>query len=182
MKRLLVLLSLGAVTACGVGVESTPRPLDRNARPFQAAVTQASPAPTGTGRAVVYLARDQVLVAVLRRVPTPPTPADVLAALAAGPNSREQDAGFVSAVPLKAKVSDRSRVPGILVVEVPTVDTASTRTDEVLGYGQMVVTLASLPEVAGVRFVRNGRAIGVPRGDGSLFDGALTRRDYAELF
>ncbi len=169
-------------SGCGLAAESAPRALDRNTGPFQAVVTTASPAPTGTGRALIYLARDGAFVAVVRRVPVPPTPADVLAALEAGPNPREQDAGLTSAVPLKAKIDDRSRVPGNVVVEVPTAGDGANRTDEVLGFGQVVVTLSALPSVTGVRFVRNGRALSVPRGDGSLSDAPLVRRDYAELF
>ncbi len=176
------LAALSLTTGCGLGAESSPRVLDRNARPFQAVVTTASPAPTGTGRAIIYLARNQQLVAVVRRVPLPPSPEDVLAALEAGPNPREQDAGVTTAVPLKAKVDERSQVPGTLVVEVPAPDNVANRTDEVLGYAQIVVTLSALTDVSGVRFVRNGRAIAVPRGDGSLSQEALTRRDYAEVF
>ncbi len=183
MRRLATLAVLTALTAgCGLGAETTPRALDRNAGPFQAIVTTASPAPTGTGRAVIYLARNQHLVAVVRRVPVPPTPADVLATLEAGPNAREQDAGITSAVPLKAKIDERTRIPGTVVVEVPAPDNVANRTDEVLGYAQLVVTLGALADVSGVRFVRNGRAIAVPRGDGSLSDAALNRRDYADVF
>jgi hypothetical protein len=167
---------------CGIKAETSPRALDPGAGPFRAAISEASPAPTGAGRVLVYLARDGVLVAVTRRVPLPATPASVLQALLAGPIQRELDAGLGSAVPARVSVDESTAVPGLVRLQVPPPESSSgARTDEVLGYGQLVLTLTSLPGISSVQFVRDGKALSVPRGDGALSSAALTRRDYAEL-
>lgn len=167
---------------CGIKAEPGPRALDPAAAPFRAAITEVSPAPTGAGRVLVYLARDGVLVAVTRRVPLPATPSSVLQALLAGPIQRELDAGLGSAVPPRVSVEPGSAVPGLVRLQVPAPDSSSgARTDEVLGYGQLVLTLTSLPGVSSVQFVRDGKVLSVPRGDGALSSAALTRRDFAAL-
>lgn len=168
-------------SGCGIGTDDAPRRLDPAAAPFRDALGEASPAPTGAGRVVVYLVRDQLLVAVPRRVPQPATPQSVLQALRAGPTERERDAGLVSATPSGAVVTALSS-DGLVTVELPAADaTLTARSDEVLGYGQLVASLGALRGVTGVVFVRDGERLAVPRGDGQLSAGPLTRRDYSAL-
>jgi spore germination protein GerM len=171
---------LAILTGCGLHSDEHPRALDRRSAPINLNST-ARPVVSGASRALVYLSRSGVLVAVARAVPSQPSPAVVLQALLAGPSGREQDAGLTTAVP-RATVVDSSLVGGEISVEVPAQEASSSgRTDEVLGFGQIVLTLTSLPDVAGVRFVRDGHDLPVPRSDGSLSSGPLTRRDYADL-
>jgi hypothetical protein len=181
--RLLGWLVAGALLAgCGISTDSAPRPLDPRSGPYQQDGENPSPAPTGGARTVVYLVRDAQLVAVVRRIPTHPTAADVLATLVSGPTARESSAGLATAVPLKAvvdKSSTTARIPAI-AVPLPSV-TDSGRNDEVLGYAQVVLSLTGLAGVKGVRFTRDGQPLDVPRADGSLSHGPLTRRDYAAL-
>jgi hypothetical protein len=173
------LLAALLLTGCGVDAESSPRTLDAGARPDIA--VPPSSAPTGAAHALVYFVQDGQLVAVSRRVPAPPTPEGVLTALLAGPDLRESDAGLTSAAP--AGVSYSGSTGSLVQVQVPPADPAdAARTDEVLGYAQLVVSLTSLRTVTGVEFVRDGRVLAVPRGDGSLSASPLTRKDYANLF
>ncbi len=50
-----------------------------------------------------------------------------------------------------------------------------------LALAQVVTTLAGLPEVTAVRFVRDGQDLPVPRGDGAIVPGPLTAADYRDL-
>lgn len=181
VRRLLALWILLLSAACGVPVDSQPRGLDAGAAPFRSLAPDATPAPGGVARALIYLTRDGVLVAVTRRV-TRPAPGPLLQVLLAGPADREREAGLDSAVPRGLTIEPTSPNRGVVSVTLPASDTSSgSRTDEVLGLGQLVLTMTSLPGVQGVQFVRDGHALSVPRGDGSLTTGILTRSDYTAL-
>jgi spore germination protein GerM len=167
--------------ACGIQAESTPELLDPSSAPLREVQASASPAPTGTDRALVYLNRDGVLVAVVRRVPAQVTPSQVLAVLANGPTPREKDASLASAVPPTWHSDDRVNRDGTVTVRLGPGGASGSRTDEVLAYAQVVLTLTSLPQVKGVLFSRGATPLPVPRADGSLSDQPLTRRDYVAL-
>lgn len=174
-------LLLGS-SACGIHSESAPRPLDDAAAPFREVRQGPTPAPTGTARALVYLVQDRRLVAVTRRVPAPPTPLAALAALQSGPSGGESDAGLTTSVLAGFTLDAKPRVGAKVNIDVPLpVSSDSGRTDEVLGYAQVVLTLTSVPGVTSVQFLRKGETLDVPRGDGSLARVPLTRRDYASL-
>jgi spore germination protein GerM len=174
----LALLAAG----CGVRAESQPRTLDPGTAPFRSIGQSPTAAPVGTGRALVYLVRGGVVVAVVRRVPQPPTPDAVLTALVVGPSGRESDAGLTTAVLSGTTLDKQGTAAGIAYVDVPASSTTeSGRNDEVLAYAQVVVTLTALPAVTGVRFLRDGQPLEVPRADGSLARVPLTRRDYTTL-
>jgi hypothetical protein len=164
---------------CGLPAESSPRLLGPADVPAGAR-TSASPVASGATRVLIYLIQDDVLVAVSRSVPSSPTAATVLQSLLTGPTRRERDAGLVSALS-SASVQGDPRA-GVVSVDVPAADEGSSgRTDEVLGFGQIVLTLTSLRDITAVRFVREGKLLPVPRADGSLNPNPLTRRDYIDL-
>lgn len=174
-----ILVLVGLLAGCGLPPDHNPQLLTSADEPRGA---RATPKPTASGaaRALVYLIHDGVLVAVSRAVPPHPTPAAVLQALLAGPTLREQDAGLVSAA-TAGTVTGQPQA-GIVTVDVPAPDANSSgRTDEVAGFGQIVLSLTSLPGITAVRFTREGQPLAVPRADGSLNPAPATRRDYADL-
>ena len=174
----LALLAAG----CGVSAESQPRALDPGSAPFRSIAQSPTAAPVGAGRALVYLVRGGAIVAVVRRVPEPPTPDAVLAALVVGPSGRESDAGLTTAVLSGTTLDKQGTAARVAYVDVPaSATTESGRNDEVIAYAQIVVTLTALPAVTGVRFLRDGQSLDVPRADGSLVRIPLTRRDYTPL-
>jgi spore germination protein GerM len=176
-------LALAVLAAgCGVRAESQPRTLDPGSVPFRSIGQSPTAAPVGAGRALVYLVRDGAIVAVVRRFPEPPTPEAVLAALVVGPSGRESDAGLTTAVLPGTTFDKQGIAAGVAYVDVPASSTTeSGRNDEVLAHAQVVVTLTALPAVTGVRFLRDGQPLDVPRADGSLARVPLTRRDYTAL-
>lgn len=174
----LVLLAAG----CGISAESQPRTLDPGSAPFRSIAQSPTAAPVGAGRALIYLVRDGAIVAVVRRVPEPPTPDAVLAALVVGPSGRESDAGLTTAVLSGITLDQQGSDAKVASVNVPAKSKSdSGRNDEVLAFAQIVVTLTALPDVTGVRFLRDGMPLDVPRADGSLASVPLTRRDYTDL-
>lgn len=171
-----------SLSSCGLRPDPHPRALGADAVPrgVQGRPPQAS---TGTMRILVYFSRDTVLVAVPRAVRSGSDPSTALQSLTAGPSRREQDAGIVSAVSATTFGPQVTVGPdGVAVVDSPgTEKDSSGRTDEVLAFAQVVLTLTSLPDVQAVSFRREGRPLPVPRGDGTLNADPLTRRDYADL-
>ena len=167
------------VAGCGVPVDGGPRDLGR-ASPSTGA---SGPAPNGFGDAVerLYLVKDGVLVRTVRRVPTPPTPEQLLRALLAGPTGDEQQDGLTSALSTM-RVGALTLAQRRASVAIGQPQDPGARSDEVLAYGQIVCSLTSLgAEVGTVSFTSGGQPLGVPRGDGSLSTAPLTIADYASL-
>lgn len=182
----LVLLALGlatalAATGCGVPTDAQARALDPSAAPYQVVTRQRTAPPTGTFRIVVYLVRDGALLPVPRRVPSSPTPEQVLAALAAGPTPTEQAEGVSTGLPVDGDISLSGLEGTTATVSVPAAAGTSSRSDAVLAFGQVVLSLTALPTVNGVLFQQDGNALQVPRSDGSLSTGPLVRLDYRDL-
>lgn len=169
------------MTACGVPVDGTARALDPDTAPYRVVTRDRIAPPAGSYRVVVFLVRDEALVPVPRRVKAQPTPADVLRTLSAGPTAQERSEGFRSALPVDDDPEVLRTVDDIVTLNVPSTAESSNRTDAVLGFAQLVLTLTSLPSVTGVAFEDNGRSLQVPRADGSLSTEPLARVDYRDL-
>jgi spore germination protein GerM len=129
----------------------------------------------------VFLVRDGALVPVPRRILAAPGPAAVVKALSAGPTDQEQAEGLSTALPADDDLKI-ARVEGSTVtVALPGAADAASRSDAIFGFGQLVLTLTSLPSVSGVRFEEDGKPLQVPRSDGALTSSPLGRLDYRDL-
>ncbi len=175
------LVGLLVLVACGVPVDPQARALDPAAAPYQVVTRNRVEPPTGTFRIVVFLVRDGALLPVPRRVPSAPTPEQVLAALAAGPTAAEKANGVITVLPVTGDIVLTGLRETVATVSVPTAPDTSTRSDAVLGFGQVVLSLTALSTVDGVLFEQDGQPLQVPRADGSLSTGPLMRLDYREL-
>ncbi|WP_238010684.1 GerMN domain-containing protein [Dactylosporangium sp. AC04546] len=180
MRRLLAALAAGLVLAgCGVPADRTPRTIDPPVvvGSPETPTAQAS-LPPGSVVEKLYLVRAGRLTAVERRVDGPATLDRQLNDLLAGPTEQERDSGFGSALEGTDLIIGAALDGGTAIV---TVGDTTIRNDEVLAYGQIVCTLASRDDVGTVRFLQDGRALEVPRADGSLTSDPLTTADYATL-
>ncbi len=175
------LLALLVLTACGVPNDPEARALDPSAAPYQAVTRERTAPPTGTFRIVVFMVRDGALLPVPRRVPSSPTPEQVVTALAAGPTAAEKANGVITVLPLDGDIMLTGLRETVATVSVPTAADTSARSDAVLGFGQVVLTLTALSTVDGVLFEQDGQPLQVPRADGSLSTGPLRRLDFREL-
>ncbi|GAA2364395.1 GerMN domain-containing protein [Dactylosporangium salmoneum] len=168
------------MAGCGVPTESTPRPIEPSVTIGSYEGPMGAP-PSSPGAAVerLFLVRDDELVAVDRRVESVPPPDQQLQDLVAGPTAVERDNGLDSALIGTAFITGVEVRDGTAVVGLA--GDNAIRNDEIVAFGQIVCTLAARADVVSVRFVRDGRPMEVPRGDGALTSDPLTEADYAGL-
>lgn len=179
---LTIALATIAPAGCGVPAEDRARAVSPPAGPLPTPATADTTAPTGREEEVLYFVRDNRLVPVVRRVDVLSTVDGHLQHLLAGPRPQERDQGLTSALP-GAVTAAAARQTGTQV-EVDIREAAGDetgRSDGVLAFGQIVQTLVARDDIDSVVFTRDGRPLGIPRGDGSLSEQPLTAADYAVL-
>ncbi len=181
------------LAGCGVRLDSAPQSIPAGAIPSAAASVTGAPSPSANpARAVrVWFAREDGLVPVLtdlRREPAVP-PADIVAALAAGPSPEQAEDGLRTLVvdPLTdtplASVAEEAPVTdaGSVVVTLSPDAGALPPGDQVLLLGQIVLSLTGAG-YSSVTFVDGtGAPAAVPLPGGRLLDRPAVARDYAGL-
>lgn len=189
----LALVTVAALSACGVALDSAPQPIPSGAIPTVSVPTTAAPSPTATspGRVRVWFVQEDGLVPVVTDLSREPivAPEDVVAALAAGPSPEQADEGVrslvvdpITDVPL-ASVSVDAPVTdsGSVVVVLSPAASALPSGEQVLLLGQIVLSLTGAGYVS-VTFVDEaGDAAAVPLPGGRLLDRPAVARDYAGL-
>jgi hypothetical protein len=178
-RPFVVFMALVAVAGCGVTPDDSPRKIDPPRGPFQSVASPTTADPTGLVTQTLFLVKDEKLVPVVRHLDTTPTLNDLVEVLIAGPTDSERAQGITSALLGNAVISDVRARGYLVIVELSATVDGAPRTDEVLAYAQLVCTLTTRREVTGITFTRDGKTVGVPRGDGSLSSGPLTAADYA---
>ncbi len=179
MLLLVAALVLG-LTGCGVRPERQARALGAQDAPAGVLVTPSGSAPaTGTSNEQLAFVRDAHL-AMVTRAAAEVTPAAVLRDLLGGPLPAERDQGLTTVLPAGAG-SLVAVAGGVASVSLSGALLDSGRSDQVLALAQVVVTLDALPEVTGVRFLRDGHPLPVPRADGAIVGTPLTAADYGDL-
>lgn len=180
-RRIVGAAVLVLLAGCGVTPERDARALDPNAGPYRIVTQDRVLPPAGSHRISIFLVRNGALVLIPRRIPEQPTPAAVLTALSAGPSESEKSDGLTTGLPPGTDATVRLIDGGTVTVALPQPAEANSRSDAVLAFGQIVLSLTSLPTVTGVLFEQDGQPLQVPRADGSLSTAALRRVDYAAL-
>ena len=129
------------------------------------------------------------LQAVQRPLPLPVTPQAALAALLRGPEEKDQPPGLRSAVP-SGSIGTVTVSAGVATVDVapafvqPTAGDGQLpvpNVDQPLAFGEIVLTLTSLPGIGQVRFTVAGQPQAALAADGSLVDGPVSADNYAGL-
>lgn len=169
-------------TACSVGTQEEPTAVADDDVPFGLVepAPSSGPSTTVTGiPIVIYLVDRDVLVPVTRTVDLD-EPTRVLDQLSAQPASSETQRGLRSAL-----ADEGTRLAQGIDVErgVATIDLSPEFTDldsasQVLALAQLVYTFTARAGTGQVALTISGRPIQVPRGDGTLTNGPLTRADY----
>ena len=169
------------VAGCGVPAEDTARPLSTDDAPFGLlAGPTATARPQGADAEQLLFVRDSMLVAVTRRAVSV-SARSALSDLLSGPSEQERAQGLTTALPPGATRGQVDVTRGVASVDLGPGLLDSGRSDQVLALAQVVVTLDALPGVDAVRFLRDGKALPVPAGDGALQDAPLTAGDYSGL-
>jgi spore germination protein GerM len=174
---LLLAVTLG-LAGCGVPMDDAARPIETPG----ALDASGNPAPDQAGTAVLrlYLVRDGKLARVPRKVPALLGPHETLTALLTGPTTDEAADGLTSALSTMT-VTGMTLADHRATISIAHPPDQLVRSDDVLGFGQIVCTLTTQTEVGTVSFESEGRPLGVPRADGSLADEPLTIADYNGL-
>jgi spore germination protein GerM len=173
-------LTAGLLTGCGVPQDDEPRALDPSLAPFDVFQQQETSAPTGDDQAALYFVRDDRVVRQTRRVEAPADLTAVLELLLEGPTPGQVEDGIRSALPSTFTVEGVEL--GSNGVAVVTLGGSSTQiSTSPLAFAQVVATLTAPGRAQAVRFRLDGQDLPVPRGDASVTEAPVDRRDYAEL-
>jgi spore germination protein GerM len=105
----------------------------------------------------------------------------VLDELAAGPSAAEAARGLRSAIPDEQFLADVTLGGGTATVGLTDDFSSLGGQDQLLAIGQLVLSLTAQPGVGRVAFTLDGERVEVPRGDGSLTSGSVSRDAYADL-
>jgi spore germination protein GerM len=186
LRRPLVCLLLVVLAACGVGAQDQAEPLSDV--PFGLLDPQASePADNAepvTGPAVqIYLIDPtQRLTPVERRVEEGEVPlSSVIDELLDGPTRAELRQGLTTAFPDDEGVQAAELVGGVASVDLDEQFTLLDGPTQRVAIAQIVLTLTARPGVGRVAFSLEGQPIDIPRGDGTLVAGSVSRDAYREL-
>lgn len=179
MRRLLpALLAVLALLGCGVPQDDAPRALERDAAPFRFFERDVAPPPQGELQVELWFVQGDRPVPLPRPLELPGSPQQVLEQLLLGPTQAELAAGVSSAIPGTVELVDLEVTDDIAVVTLEGLNEQV----QVPAFAQIVATLDGRPSIEGVRFrTPDGGDLPVPRGEGGLVSGPLTRDDYAVL-
>jgi spore germination protein GerM len=183
VRRLLAVAVLTAVSACGVGTEDAPQRAEDDSVPFGLlspnAPTLVPPATAATTESVIlyFIAGDR-LSAVERRLDPPVSLDDIVVALAEPAGEGGPLRSAVGSPPLVAHLK---LAGGVVQVDLAAGVAELGGDTQLLAIAQLVCTLTARPGVGQVSFTLGGQPVDVPRGDGTLTSGAVSRDDYAQL-
>ena len=180
MRRVLALLVLLALAACGVPRDAAPRALEDGDLPFGLPRPSAVADPVGPGRVPLYFVRGGKVVLSTRPVQASTPPTELLRLLFEGTSAEERDAGLISVIPANLTVASVELEGRIAVVTLDGPDQEVLQA-QALAYAQVVATLTAGRRADGVRFRRDGADLPVLTGDASLTDRPVDRSDYADL-
>ncbi len=183
----LALVLLFLLAACGVPTGDQAEPLEDV--PFglldPLASDPADAPASADGPAVqIYLIDPSglLLVPVERRLnEETATLSDVVGALLTGPTSAERGQGLTTALIDRNAVGATDLVGGVASIDLTQQFTVLDGPTQRLAIAQMVFTLTARPGVGRVSFTLEGQPIDIPRGDGTLAQGSVSRDNYREL-
>jgi hypothetical protein len=184
-RRAAVVLVVLAVSAVGCGVpEQGLQPIDRDELPpalRDAPAPTTAPPPAAPVVAELAWVRDRQLV--VEQVPffSSPSPSTLVSLLERGPVLTEPNVGLRSPLGGAEVIRGAERRGRAAVVRVGSFPTDLPEADQVLGLGQLVISLTSLPDVDEVVLEADGDRVDVPLPDGSLVRRPLQRSDYEPL-
>ena len=179
---IVMLLAASCIAAaCGIPSDGTAHPLPAGAIPSVIPPTTAAtiPASPGSEGGVIFLSDGDQLVAVATLDPvTSPTAA--LTDLLQWP--QRASGRYRSAINERTRLLAPVYVEGgvaIVSLSAEFVDVAARQ--ELIAVAQVVFTATAVAGVRAVRFVVDGNALEVPRGDGRLVTRPVGRDDYPRL-
>ncbi len=186
---LLVALALLGPAGCGIPPDEGAILAEPGDVPFDlldpssgATSTIGTTAPsTPLARATIFLVQGDRLAAAGRELPVPLSAQSVAESLVSGPTDSEVALGLRTALLADDLIRSVGVTGGIATVDLGPAFAEIGGRDQILALAQIVSTLTGLPGVGRVTFTLEGNQVGVPRGDGALTTGSVSRDDYAPL-
>ncbi|WP_421119736.1 GerMN domain-containing protein [Aquihabitans daechungensis] len=178
-----VLLVVGLVSSCSVDEQGSAQVQDDEKVPFgllepnAPALLPPATEPAAEGVSLCFI-DDGALVRVVARLDPPLDLRSVTEALAEPPESAS--ASLRTAVGPELVRSVRL-ARGVARVDFRPAVTEMGGDEQLLAVAQLVCTLTAQPGVGPVSFTLAGTPVDVPRSDGSLTSGPVSRDDYADL-
>jgi len=186
LSRVVALFAV-ALVACGVPTDREARFANRDEVPF-GLLDRPPPTTTTTEVATpqettvtVCLRSGNQIVPVTRSVAGSTALGDVTELLDSAPTAEEREANLDSVLFGEGFVGSVTVGGGVATVDLLASFQDRTGTDQVLAITQIVCTLTGQPGVGQVSMTLEGASIEIPRGDGSLTAGAVSRDDYVSL-
>lgn len=173
-----------ALAACGVPAEDSATLAQPGDVPFDLlgppAETTSSTSPAERTDVVdVYLAQNERLAAVKRKVPFPAVPESILEVLVDGPTEVEVARGYSTALFGEDVIFVRSVGVSGGVATIDLGPSFNDVTNKILALGQIVFTLTGLPGIGLVRFTRDQAPTAVPRSNGEVTTDSVSKDDYS---
>lgn len=174
------------VAGCGVEPQDRATAVPDGDVPFALLEVDDAPPPTTTPTGLlvsIHLLSDEGLVPVERRVPDGDL-TTVIDLLLEGASEEETAAGLRSGLSVDATgdlLGQVSLARGVATVDLSEAFAELTSEAQLEAIAQLVLTLTDRPGVGQVAFTLEGSSIDVPRGDGTVTGGAVTRGDYRDL-
>ena len=180
---------LASAASCGVPDEDRAKTAGADDVPFGLLEDEPLPPPATVPTEAATLIRvylfnpgDQRLVGVDRSIEegADVNVSDVVDTLLAGPTLPETAQGIVSALP-RGAVTEVTLLGGVANVDLDEDFSELDGSSQLRAIAQLVYTLTSRPGVGRVAFTLVGQPVEIPRGDGSLTSGSVSRDGYREL-
>ncbi|HVM55798.1 MAG TPA: GerMN domain-containing protein [Acidimicrobiales bacterium] len=188
MRARLIAALLVLVTAAACGVRSTgqaatagPDRVPYDLLAPEGATTTTTLPELASRQVQVWLVAEGRILGVNREVATPVRIGRVVDALLAGPTDAEVAVGLRSAIPGDDVVREAVIADGVATIDLVSAFADAPAREQLLALAQLVYTATGLADVYAVAFELDGVAVDVPRADGSLSNGPVTRFDYLPL-
>ena len=172
------------LSACALGAQDDARVAEDGSVPFDLLEPDApaliDPGPPGPNGALPLCFVDGDLVSPVDvPLPEPSELVDIVNRLTEPP---ERTGGALRTALGEDPIADSVElIAGVAHVDLLPAVTELGSDDQLLGIAQIVCTLTSQPGVGPVSFTLEGGSVDVPRGDGSLTSGRVSRDDYASV-
>jgi hypothetical protein len=184
----MLILGASAITGCGVPSDQGVRITDPSNVPF--GLLETIPSPTAPAESTpdrpmdsfgTYFVRNGQLSEVSSEASSPVSPDSAMKTLLAGPDANSVRLGLRTALVGDRLVRSSAVSGGTAVVDLGEDFSALAPREQLLGLGQIVLTLTTLRGIGSVDFSVLGKRAEVRVGDGSLTPGPVTRDDYLSL-
>ncbi len=180
------LLTLGA--GCGLPTDKRARPVEQAKLPPMLAAPTGTAAETSTSLAgtihtaylVWYIGAGQ-LVPAERMLELGAPYAELIDAIAAGPTEEETTTEGWRSVVAAGTVTGVSLSGGVATIDLAPTFSEVAAADQILGVGQLVLTITEYPGIGQVRLTIGGEPIKIPLPDGTQVGRDVARDDFLAL-